>query len=111
MQDDGQARLYLLRNLARCRTVPAGARSDDRAGARYTISLEVRGTSPTTLSAKVWKSSDPEPAAWQRTGTDAFAELQQAGHFGVYTYLPGSASDRAPVTASWHSLQATRPPA
>ena len=42
-------------------------------GEHYKLSLEVKGTSPTTLSTKVWKASDPEPAAWLGTTTDAAA--------------------------------------
>ncbi|MEL4318547.1 PKD domain-containing protein [Leifsonia sp. YIM 134122] len=60
------------------------------------VRLQVTGTSPTTVQAKVWKSGTTEPAGWVRSVTDATPSLQTAGSTGVSTYLSGS-STSAPV--------------
>ena len=52
-------------------------------GAATSALLEVSGTSPTTLRAKVWAASDLQPAAWLIDTTDATASLQGAGHTGI----------------------------
>ncbi len=49
--------------------------------------MQVTGTSPTTLRAKVWKAGTTEPAAWQITRTDTTAALQAAGSIGVHSYF------------------------
>ncbi|MCL3861295.1 PKD domain-containing protein [Actinotalea sp. K2] len=67
------------------------------------IRVEVSGTSPTTIRAKVWKVGAEEPAGWQVTTTDATPALQVAGGIGVLTYLTGSTTN-APVTARWDDL-------
>ncbi len=64
--------------------------------------LQVTGTSPTTLSARVWKQGAAEPASWQLTATDSTAALQAAGGVGLVAYLSGSGT--APVTASFDDL-------
>ncbi|MGJ4844931.1 PKD domain-containing protein [Leifsonia sp. Le1] len=67
------------------------------AGDKLKIHLQVFGTSPTTIRAKVWSASTTEPAAWQLTSTDATAALQAAGFTGLRTYVSGTATD-IPVT-------------
>jgi hypothetical protein len=69
------------------------------------IKLQVYGTAPTTVSAKVWRSGQAEPAGWLLTTTDATAELQAAGAVGVVGYLSGSATN-APMTASFDDFWA-----
>ncbi len=106
---DGSARLYLLQNgngLGSFYQLPFTVVPDQR----YMLAFDVTGSAPTTLSAKVWRSSDPEPAAWQRTATNTYAALQGPGSLGVFSFLPGSASAFAPVTVSFHDLTAVRPP-
>jgi hypothetical protein len=61
-------------------------------GDRLSIRLQVTGTSPTTLRAKVWKTGTAEPASWQITTTDASGTLQRAGSVGLYSYLSSTAS-------------------
>lgn len=61
-------------------------------GDRLQVRLQVTGTSPTTLRAKVWKAGTPEPTAWQLTATDSTAAFQAPGAVGFYTYLAGSAT-------------------
>lgn len=78
------------------------------AGERLEVRLQVMGTSPTTLNLKVWKAGTSEPAAWQRTATDATAALQTTGGIGVRAYL-SSTSTNAPVTVSFDDLVLTAP--
>ncbi|NTW38914.1 MAG: PKD domain-containing protein, partial [Cellulomonadaceae bacterium] len=76
------------------------------AGDRLQVRVEVTGTAPTTVRAKVWPVGTPEPAAWQVTGTDATATLQVAGTVGLVSYLSGSATN-APVAVSFDDLVVT----
>jgi PKD repeat protein len=69
------------------------------------IKLQVYGTAPTTVSAKVWRRGQTEPAGWLLTTTDATAALQAAGGVGVIGYLSGSATN-APMTASFDDFWA-----
>jgi hypothetical protein len=81
------------------------------AGVTYTAStnlrvrLQVTGTSPTTVRAKVWLASATEPAAWTTTVTDTTAGMQVPGGVGLVTYLSGSATN-APVVARYDNFQA-----
>jgi PKD repeat protein len=74
------------------------------AGTRLRIRLQVTGTSPTTVQAKVWLASGVEPAGWTSTITDATAAMQAAGGLGVAAYLSGSATN-APIVETWDDLQ------
>ncbi|NTW41636.1 MAG: PKD domain-containing protein, partial [Cellulomonadaceae bacterium] len=74
-------------------------------GTRLEVRLEVTGTDPTTLRAKVWPAGGTEPAAWQVSASDATAGLQAAGGVGVVSYLSG-ASTNAPMTVSVDDLVA-----
>ena len=58
--------------------------------------LQVTGSSPTTVRAKVWRAATAEPASWTATATDATAGLQGAGGVKLYSYLSASATN-APV--------------
>ena len=58
--------------------------------------MQVTGTNPTTVRLKVWPATQPSPPAWQTTGTDTFAALQNPGAVGLTTYLSGSVTN-APV--------------
>ncbi len=79
------------------------------AGQKYTTVFEVAGTGTTALSAKAWKSTDVEPAAWQLTRTDGNAALQAAGSVGAFTWLPSSAAASNPVLLSIHSFTVIDP--
>jgi len=68
-----------------------------------TMKAQLVGSSPTTLSGKVWKSGTAEPA-YQITATDSEAALQSAGAVGVQAYLSGS-STTLPVVASFDNLE------
>jgi PKD repeat protein len=68
------------------------------AGDQLRVRVQVFGTSPTTIRAKVWPVGQTEPAAWQLSATDATAALQVAGSVGLRTYISASATV-VPVTA------------
>ena len=78
------------------------------AGDQLKVRLQVTGTSPTTIRAKVWKLGTTEPSAWQRSITDATAALQIAGGVGVTVYL-SSAATNAPVIATIDDLLVVEP--
>jgi PKD repeat protein len=103
LQANGQAKLYLVHGAG----VGLGVVTPNVTfvpDEHYRLSLEVKGTNPTILSTKVWKASAPEPAGWQRTGTDSTAAMQAAGGVGAWGYLPSNAGTSAPVVLSWHQL-------
>jgi hypothetical protein len=69
------------------------------------LALTVSGTSPTTVSGKVWKVGATQPATPQLTSSDSTAGLQAAGSVGVWSYLSGSTTN-APVTVTIDNLAA-----
>ncbi|MGO4689581.1 PKD domain-containing protein [Glaciibacter sp. 2TAF33] len=71
-------------------------------GDQVVLRLTVSGTSPTTLSAKAWKTGQAEPG-WQLTGTDTTSGMQSAGGVGLSLYLSSSATV-VPLTASFDDL-------
>ena len=75
-------------------------------GDQVRLSFQVKGTSPTTISAKAWKVGSTEPTAWRATVTDNDAALQAAGTVGLQGYLTSS-STNAPVVASFDNLSIT----
>ncbi|GAA4960665.1 LamG-like jellyroll fold domain-containing protein [Kineococcus glutinatus] len=77
------------------------------AGARLQVRVQVTGTAPTAVRAKVWREGTTEPAAWQVDVTDTTAALQAPGGIGLAVYLSGS-STTVPVTASYDDLLARR---
>ncbi len=86
----GNATLYLLRDAISMGSYKMPGTF--AAGTKYTIKISVTGTNPVTISAKVWKSSDTEPAAWQVTKTDTGTtaptlNLQSAGSVGIFGYV------------------------
>jgi large repetitive protein len=76
-------------------------------GDQLRVRLQVNGTSPTTVRAKVWKVGGLEPTGWQVSGTDSTAGLQSAGGLGLTSYTSGS-STTAPVSITFDDLRATR---
>ncbi|GIH69073.1 LamG-like jellyroll fold domain-containing protein [Sphaerimonospora thailandensis] len=67
------------------------------------VRLQVLGTSPTTVQAKVWPATSAEPVDWQVTTTDSTAGLQAPGSVGFGVFLSGSAAN-APVVATVDDL-------
>ncbi|MFT3970694.1 MAG: PKD domain-containing protein [Micropruina sp.] len=78
------------------------------AGERLEVRLQVTGTSPTTLKAKVWKSGGTEPTAWTRTATDSTSGFQSAGWVAVYYYV-SSSSTNEPVVFSTDGVRVSKP--
>lgn len=74
-------------------------------GEQLQVRLQVVGTSPTTISGKVWQVGTAEPAAWQLSTTDATAALQAAGGLGLSVYVSGSATV-VPLTVAFDDLVA-----
>lgn len=77
-------------------------------GDKLVLRLQVTGTSPTTIRARVWELGSPEPATWQRSITDTTAALQGPGGVGFASYLSGTANN-APLTVLLDNLKATAP--
>jgi PKD repeat protein len=83
-------------------------------GLTYTVSdrlllrVQVTGTNPTTVRAKIWKLGAAEPAGWTLSTTDATANLQAPGSSGVATYLSSSAAN-APVVLLVDNYLLTQP--
>ncbi len=63
------------------------------AGDQLRVRLQVTGTSPTTIQARVWKVGTTEPSAWTYTYSDSTAALQTAGGLALQTYLPTSVTN------------------
>lgn len=79
------------------------------AGQQLLARVQVTGTSPTTVRARVWKAGTTEPTTWQKTATDSTAGFQAAGGVGLYLYLSGTATN-APITASFDDFRAVPGP-
>lgn len=65
------------------------------AGERLAVRMQVVGSSPTTIRAKVWTAGAAEPAAWQLTTTNTVPELQDAGAVGYSVSTAGSVTTGA----------------
>ncbi len=68
-------------------------------GAVVHLRLEVSGSGPTTVRAKIWVDGAAEPSAWTVSTTDSYGPLQAPGAVAVSGYLSGSATN-APVVLS-----------
>jgi hypothetical protein len=75
------------------------------AGLSLSVRVQVFGTGPTTLRARVWRTGQAEPSGWQVSGTDATAGLQVGGSVGTIGYLSGAVTN-APVNVSVTSFTA-----
>jgi len=61
-------------------------------GTQLNLRVQVFGTSPTTVRAKVWSATQAEPSAWQVSVTDSTSGLQTNGSVGLRAYLSGAAT-------------------
>ena len=61
------------------------------------------GTGTTTLTAKLWNITQPEPLTAQLTSTDTTPSLQSPGGIGVINYLAGSVTN-VPITVTYNNL-------
>lgn len=77
-------------------------------GDRLNVRLQVTGTSPTTIRARVWKVGTTEPTTWQRSVTDNTAGFQANGSIGITLYLSSSATN-APIVVTVDDLVARIP--
>jgi PKD repeat protein len=103
--------LSLVRTSSGAETSIAGETSSGvqyAAGDRINARIQVTGSGPTTIRARVWKAGTPEPVTWQRSVTDTTAGLQAAGSVGVSAYLSGAATN-SPITVSLDDLTARTP--
>ncbi len=78
------------------------------AGMTLNLRYQVVGSGTTALQAKVWNSTDPEPAASQVTSSDATAALQGPGAISLVEYV-STAATNAPVVVSVSGLNAQAP--
>lgn len=76
------------------------------AGMPLELRLQVTGTGPTLVRARVWPSSASEPTAWSVSASDSTAALQVPGAVGVNPYL-SSAATNAPIALSVRNLAAS----
>jgi PKD repeat protein len=75
------------------------------AGSSLDFRLQVTGTGPTQLRARLWPDGTAEPATWPLSATDSTPALQQPGAVGVIGYL-SSAATNAPLTVTLGRLAA-----
>jgi hypothetical protein len=119
-QGDYRAKVRLLPTgqvaLALVRTSSTGAETSIKAeatvpgltvaaGSQLRVRLQVTGTNPTTVRARVWAVGSSEPATWTASVTDTTAGLQAAGSIGLMGYLSGSATN-APLVVRFDDLVA-----
>jgi hypothetical protein len=79
------------------------------AGQQLLVRVQVTGTAPTTVRARVWKAGTTEPTTWLKSVTDSTAGHQVAGSVGLYFYLSGSATN-APIALSVDDFRAVTTP-
>ncbi len=77
-------------------------------GDRLNVRVQVTGTSPTTIRARVWKVGTTEPTTWQRTITDSTAGFQTAGNIGITVFFVAT-STSAPLVVTMDDLVARAP--
>jgi len=75
-------------------------------GDQLRVRVQVTGTSPATVQARVWRVGAAEPATWLVSSTDSTAELQVPGGIGLVSLL-SSTSTNAPVVARFDDLAAS----
>lgn len=73
------------------------------------VRLQVFGTNPTTVRAKVWPTTATEPTAWQASVTDTTPALQTAGNVGLRSYLSAT-STNTPVTTRFDNFLVSKIP-
>ena len=75
-------------------------------GDQVRVRVQVTGTAPTTVRAKIWRVGTTEPVAWLVSATDSTAALQVPGGIGLVSYL-SSTAPKAPLYARFDDLAAT----
>lgn len=74
------------------------------ANKRFWIRFEVDGS---TLRARVWPTTHPDPAAWQLTVTDT--DLSADAEIGTRSILSTANTNTLPVVVSWGDFQVPSP--
>ena len=74
------------------------------AGDSFNVRVQVQGTNPTAVRAKIWKAGQPEPTTWWTQMSDTTATLQTAGGVGLGAFLFGTATN-APIVFSYDDLR------
>ena len=64
-------------------------------GTQLAVRLQVVGTNPTTVRARIWPVGASEPSTWNASTTDATAALQNPGGVGVSSNLFDQGHQRA----------------
>ena len=72
------------------------------------LRVQVVGIHPTTIRIKAWADGQPEPSAWQYSGTDSEAALQTSGNVAILSRLPGT-STAAPVVFTYDDFSVISP--
>ncbi|MGO4689579.1 PKD domain-containing protein [Glaciibacter sp. 2TAF33] len=72
-------------------------------GEQLNLRVQVTGTAPTTIRARVWRPADAEPTTWLASATDGTAAMQAAGGVGLALYLGGTATV-VPMFATFDNL-------
>jgi hypothetical protein len=75
------------------------------AGMSLSVRVQVTGTSPTTVRARVWPTGETSPTTWQVTGSDSTTGLQTGGAVGSTAKLSGTATN-APLAVTLTSFVA-----
>lgn len=78
------------------------------AGGTLALRLQVTGTSPTTVRAKVWKDGSAEPSGWTVSGSDGSSALQQAGSVGLWSYASSNMTN-GPISVRFDQLNVYKP--
>lgn len=94
---DQSVALSLLRRVSGAQATITGptaiGRETHAAGRQFNVVFEARGTSPTTVRAKIWQVGTSEPGSWDITATDSTGP-QVAGSIGVRFFVGASSSTR-----------------
>jgi hypothetical protein len=107
---NGVLTLYLVKVVGGAETtlssVTLGSSYTYTVGTTLNVRVQATGTAPTTVRAKVWKSTQTQPTSWQLSTTDATDVLQKPGGVTLTVYLAGSATNQ-PVTVKFDDLAVT----
>ena len=77
------------------------------AGESFTLSAQFVGAGSTTIQAKLWRTGEPEPTAWQVISTDATPGLQVPGAVAVHANRGGAATSTG--SFSFDNFRVTTP--
>ncbi|WP_433675395.1 PKD domain-containing protein [Microbacterium gorillae] len=92
VETDGTLRLYILRDEAALGGASAVLPGAYRPGELIHVRLQVSGTGPTTISARMWRDGELEPSTWQLSATDRTDGFQQRGSVGLRGTMSSAAT-------------------